>query len=68
MSPEMDRGSRGSSSLPNRGKRQKIPGESPRHLALKHAAFRWARENGYRSVAFEVTLPSSNFRADVAAY
>ena len=47
---------------------RKSRGESPRHLALKHAAFLWARDSGYRSVAFEVSLPNSNFRADVAAY
>jgi len=41
--------------------------ESAAHLALKTAALAWAVENGYSLVATEVRIPTSGFRADVAA-
>lgn len=42
-------------------------GESQAHRVLKQAALIWAMEQGYRAGGFEVKLPNSNFRADVAA-
>ena len=42
-------------------------GESRAHRLLKQAALVWALEEGYRAGGFEVRLPNSNFRADVAA-
>jgi len=42
-------------------------GETPAHRLLKQAALIWALEQGYRAGGFEVKLPNSNFRADVAA-
>ena len=42
-------------------------GETQAHRLLKQAALIWALEQGYRAAGFEVKLPNSNFRADVAA-
>jgi hypothetical protein len=42
-------------------------GETRAHRLLKQAALLWALEQGYRAGGFEVRLPNSNFRADVAA-
>jgi hypothetical protein len=42
-------------------------GESPQHLALKHAAIAWALENGYTIAAAEIRIPRSAYRADVVA-
>src|SRR4051812_38575044 len=43
-------------------------GETTNHRELKRLALIWAQENGYPLAAFEVTLPNSRYRADVAAY
>ncbi len=42
-------------------------GETPAHRELKRLAFEWARENGLPLAACEVRIPSSGYRADVAA-
>jgi hypothetical protein len=42
-------------------------GETRAHRLLKKAALVWALEQGYRAGGYEVRLPNSNFRADVAA-
>ena len=43
-------------------------GETENHLRLKRLALLWAQANGYSACAFEVSLPRSRYRADVAAY
>lgn len=43
-------------------------GETDRHKDLKVLAARWARENGLRLVAKEVSFPHNRFRVDVAAF
>ncbi len=42
--------------------------ESAAHLLLKRLALFWAQTKGYRSCAYEVALPNSRYRADLAAY
>jgi hypothetical protein len=42
-------------------------GETDAHRELKKLAFAWARENGFPIAACEVRIPSSGYRADVAA-
>lgn len=42
--------------------------ESAAHLRLKRLALFWAQKQGYRSCAYEVGLPNSRYRADLAAY
>jgi hypothetical protein len=42
--------------------------ETPAHRALKELAVTWARANGYRACGTEIHIPSSPYRADVAAY
>jgi len=42
-------------------------GETQAHLGLKRLAFDWARANGLPVAGFEVRVPKSGFRADVAA-
>lgn len=42
--------------------------ETQNHRDLKRLALLWAQARGYTCCAFEVSLPRSNFRADVAAY
>lgn len=42
-------------------------GETAAHLALKRLAFDWARANGLPVAGYEVRVPQSGFRADVAA-
>lgn len=42
--------------------------ESAAHLLLKRLALFWAQTQGYRSCAYEVSLPNSRYRADLAAY
>lgn len=41
--------------------------ETELHKRLKDLAFRWALENGFQAAGFEIALPQSGFRADVAA-
>ena len=43
-------------------------GESAAHRGLKRAALVWAQQQGYSACGYEVRLPNSNYRADVAAY
>ena len=43
-------------------------GETAAHLLLKRLALFWAQKQGYHSCAFEVSLPNSRYRADLAAY
>jgi hypothetical protein len=43
-------------------------GESQAHRELKQIALRWARAQGYRIAAAEVSLPRYRFRLDVAVY
>ena len=43
-------------------------GESAAHRGLKRAALVWAQQQGYSACGFEVRVPKSNYRADVAAY
>jgi hypothetical protein len=42
--------------------------ETVAHLRLKRLALFWAQQQGYQSCAFEVSLPNSRYRADLAAY
>lgn len=42
--------------------------ESAAHLQLKRLALFWAQQQGYRACAYEVGLPNSRCRADLAAY
>ena len=42
--------------------------ETAAHLLLKRLTLFWAQRQGYRSCAFEVGLPNSRYRADVAGY
>ena len=42
--------------------------ETERHRNLKSIALLWAQAHGFNCCAFEVALPRSNFRADMAAY
>ncbi len=42
--------------------------ESAAHLELKRLCLLWARSQGYRIAATEVSLPQYRFRLDVAAY
>ena len=41
--------------------------ETKAHAELKGLAFAWARANGFPLAAFEVRVPASGYRADVAA-
>ncbi|MEO0416854.1 MAG: hypothetical protein AAF226_18095, partial [Verrucomicrobiota bacterium] len=41
--------------------------ESAAHLQLKQLAVEWAVQQGYQTVAAEVRVPLSNFRADAVA-
>ncbi|MGI9244732.1 MAG: hypothetical protein ACR2RV_28270 [Verrucomicrobiales bacterium] len=43
-------------------------GESAAHRGLKRAALVWAQQQGFSACAYEVRVPKSNYRADVAAY
>lgn len=43
-------------------------GESRAHRGLKRAALIWAQTHGYTACGYEVRVPKSNYRADVAAY
>lgn len=43
-------------------------GESAAHRGLKRAALVWAQLHGYSVCGYEVRVPKSNYRADVAAY
>lgn len=43
-------------------------GESTAHFNLKRAALLWAQKNGFTAVAWEIRVPQSPYRADVAAY
>lgn len=43
-------------------------GETERHKGLKDLAVRWARQNGLKLVAKEVSFPHNRFRVDVAAF
>jgi hypothetical protein len=45
----------------------KSTGETPAHRQLKRLAFDWARANGLPLAGFEVRVPRSGYRADVAA-
>lgn len=40
--------------------------ESEAHFTLKRLAAEWALKEGYSAIGLEVSLPNSNFRADVA--
>jgi hypothetical protein len=42
--------------------------ETKEHKKLKHLALLWAREQGYRCVGSEISLPHCGYRADIAAY
>lgn len=42
--------------------------ETPAHRELKRLALFWAQKMGYHACAFEVSLPNSRYRADLAAY
>jgi hypothetical protein len=42
--------------------------ETKAHADLKRLALVWAQAHGYSACAFEVSLPRSRYRADVAAY
>jgi len=41
--------------------------ETKAHAELKGLAFAWARANGFPLAAFEVRVPASDYRSDVAA-
>ena len=43
-------------------------GESAAHRGLKRAALVWAQQQGFTACGYEVRVPRSNYRADVAAY
>ena len=43
-------------------------GESAAHRGLKRAALVWAQQQGFSVCGYEVRVPRSNYRADVAAY
>jgi hypothetical protein len=43
-------------------------GETATHRRLKRLALLWAQAQGYSACGFEVSLPRSRYRADVAAY
>jgi len=43
-------------------------GETEQHRQLKQLSALWAREQGYSCCRYEIRLPHSGFRADVAAY
>lgn len=43
-------------------------GETERHKGLKDLAVRWAKQNGLKLVAKEVSFPHNRFRVDVAAF
>ena len=43
-------------------------GETEQHRNLKRLAALWAREQGYACCGYEIAVPHSGFRADVAAY
>ena len=43
-------------------------GETENHKKLKRLSFSWAGEQGYSCRGFEISLPHSGYRADVAAY
>lgn len=43
-------------------------GESAAHRGLKRAALVWAQQQGFSACGYEVRVPKSNYRADVAAY
>jgi len=43
-------------------------GETASHARLKRLALLWAQAQGYSACAFEVSLPRSRYRADMAAY
>lgn len=45
----------------------KTGGESRAHKSLKEAALLWAQQHGYRAAGFEIRVPKSRYRADVAA-
>jgi hypothetical protein len=42
--------------------------ETDAHQELKRLAALWARDHGYSCIGFEIRLPNSGYRADVAAY
>jgi hypothetical protein len=42
--------------------------ETDAHLRLKRLSLLWAQAQGYTACAFEVSLPRSRYRADLAAY
>ena len=42
--------------------------ETQLHADLKWAAAQWAWDRGFRALAFEVSVPKSSFRVDVAGY
>lgn len=42
--------------------------ESAAHRGLKRAALVWAQQQGFTACGYEVRVPKSNYRADVAAY
>jgi hypothetical protein len=42
--------------------------ETDAHARLKRLSLLWAQAQGYTACAFEVTLPRSSYRADLAAY
>ncbi len=43
-------------------------GETQAHVSLKRLSLLWAQAQGYSACAFEVSLPRSRYRADVAGY
>jgi len=43
-------------------------GETAGHKLLKLLAAQWAKEQGYRTIGYEISLPHCGCRADVAAY
>ncbi len=47
---------------------RKPGGETAAHYRLKRAALCWAQQQGYKACAFEMRVPNSNFRADLAAF
>jgi hypothetical protein len=48
--------------------RSRRHGETEVHIRLKRLALLWAQAHRYSACAFEVNLPLSRYRADVAAY
>lgn len=42
--------------------------ETPEHKQLKALALQWAVDQGYKCAGYEISLPHSGYRADVAAY